>query len=370
MVLGRDEILSKMESNDIIIEPFSEENITPNGYDISISSEAYKMVSINRPVNPMNRSTLDSFLSKVKINGELVLKPFEPVSIPSKEKIGLSPSLMTELHGRSSLGQSGVFVHLNSGIIDSGFGYEKPQRVIFTLMSCNPNPVVIHPGQRVGQLLFHNVETSSGKSTPYSDYETDPIPNYHDLLSDLDAERSVIGITGLPGAGKSEVADICARLLNGKIYSMGEVVRKETENRGMKPTSKNIRNISIKLREEHGKDVIAKLLIDKLKKRDHGRPQIIEGIRSPDEIERLRDHFSDQLIMLGIHSPYDTRLKRIKSRKRSDDTPTSEFLSKRDQKEANFGVQEAITKSDYIITNDGSLSELEREVEKALARTL
>lgn len=371
MPLSRSRIQSRIEAGEIIIDPFSENNLTPNGYDLSLSSQVYTMEDIGRDINPLNRSSLQGYLhEKDGSTGEIVLEPFEPVSILSEEKIGIDPSLMVSIEGRSSMGKLGVFTHFNAGIVDSGFGFESPQRIVFTLMSCNPNPVVLHPGQSVAQLLFHQINDPPEGSTRYSDYNTSVYPGFDDIVGDLIGNKIFIGITGLAATGKSEVADILSELLDAETHSMGEVVREKTKARNFEPTSENINKVSRVLREEHGPDVIAKRLIDEIENGNGRDFNIIEGIRSPDEIEVLQEKLDGEFAMIGIHSSRETRISRMVNRGRSDDEMGEKALDTRDRKETEFGVREALTMSDHIITNEGSLSDLERDVEQALAKII
>ncbi|PSP72439.1 hypothetical protein BRC86_12420 [Halobacteriales archaeon QS_3_64_16] len=370
MPLGRNQILKQIKAGDIEIEPFCESHLTPNGYDLSLSSEIYQMNNIDRPVNPLNEETLSDFLTKTKVTGEIELKPFEPISVLSREAIGLDSSLLARIEGRSSLGQIGVFPHMHSGVIDAGFGSQNPQRVIFTLMSCNPNSVIFHPGQSVAQLLFYPIEGPMEEETEYARYDTSPQPGFDEIISNLIEKPLCIGVTGLPAAGKSEVAQILASLLDAETHSLGGVVRKETKRREKDPTSENIRDVSVQLRDEGGDGAVAELLVEELDEDGSDCTRVIEGIRSKEEVNTLREQLSADLIMIAVHSPTETRLQRIGDRARSDDEASKEFLTNRDEKESRFGVREAITSSDYILTNNESMRDLERLVEHTVAKIL
>ncbi|WP_225370663.1 AAA family ATPase [Methanobrevibacter arboriphilus] len=70
----------------------------------------------------------------------------------------------------------------------------------------------------------------------------------------------VVGISGLPGSGKSLVSKI-AKEKNIIVINMGDLVRKEAKKRNA-----DVGETSIKLREEFGEYVLAKLTIEKIKK--------------------------------------------------------------------------------------------------------
>lgn len=369
MPLSSRAIKSKIEKGEISIEPFSEERVTPNGYDLSLSSEVFEMKDISKPINVLNENSVTSFLERKNVNEGIKLKPFKPISVVSKERISIDSSLVAELHGRSSIGKMGIFPHFGSGIIDSGFGMDSPQRVVFTLMSCNPNTIILHPNQPVSQLIFHLSENPIKETTQYSTYSTSVYPEF-DIDEITDGEEITIGITGLAAAGKSEVARLFSDILSADIHSMGSIIRKEAEKRGYKPSGDNLRKVSIQLREDNDEGIIAELLAEKIRQKQGRKRKIIEGIRSTEEVNTLQEQLESHLIMIGVHSSPETRLKRMGERERIDDKANEEYLQKRDEKEANFGVREIMTNSDYMINNEGSLKELERSAENISTRIL
>ena len=71
-------------------------------------------------------------------------------------------------------------------------------------------------------------------------------------------------ITGMPGAGKSTLAE-AARELGIPVVSMGEVIFKETMKRNLPLTPENTSKVAIELRKKFGEDIVAKLTIELIK---------------------------------------------------------------------------------------------------------
>ena len=69
----------------------------------------------------------------------------------------------------------------------------------------------------------------------------------------------IMGISGLPGSGKSLIADMASEK-GDIIVSMGDIVREESEKRG-----EDSKTTAINLRKEHGQYIIAELTIAKIK---------------------------------------------------------------------------------------------------------
>ncbi len=171
-----------------------------------------------------------------------------------------------------------------------------------------------------------------------------------------------MGISGLPGSGKSLVSDI-ASSRGAIIVSMGDIIREEAKKRG-ESTKETARN----LRAEHGEYIVSELTIKKIKQlQEEGVENsiIVEGIRSPREVDMFKENF-DNFIILSIFANPTLRFERLLNRMREDDsTEYSEFKS-RDQMELDFGIGDVISLSDKIIINESDLESYRNEIEEFL----
>jgi dephospho-CoA kinase len=175
----------------------------------------------------------------------------------------------------------------------------------------------------------------------------------------------VIGITGMPGSGKGIVAGV-ARNLGFQVIRMGDVIREEAQIRDA-----NVGETAIELRKECGKFIVAERCVDKIESLSSNKLDlfIIEGIRSPFEVEYFRKHFSDFKV-LSINSSPETRFRRLQKRNRADDfTVKSEFL-RRDERELKFGIGEVIATADYTIVNEGSTKRLKNIIRSIITNEM
>ena len=81
---------------------------------------------------------------------------------------------------------------------------------------------------------------------------------------------------------------------------------------------------------------------------------IVEGIRSPDEVDMFKENF-DNFIILSIFANPNLRFKRLQNRMREDDSKDYNEFKKRDQMELDFGIGSVISLSDKIIINESDL---------------
>jgi dephospho-CoA kinase len=169
--------------------------------------------------------------------------------------------------------------------------------------------------------------------------------------------KILIGIVGLPASGKSTAIEAVKDL--GTIIIMGDVIREETKKRSLEPTPINIGKIAKKLREEFGKGIIAQRCLEKIQDLDD-KVILIDGIRSEEEVELFRDHYT--LYIIAIICSNSERFDRIRSRGRSDDTIDMDQIKERDMRELEFGIGNVIEHANYTIPNTANIESLIKRV--------
>lgn len=155
-------------------------------------------------------------------------------------------------------------------------------------------------------------------------------------------------VTGMPGAGKSLIAE-AAKRLNIPVICMGDIVREKAKERGLPITPEVLNKIATELREKYGADVIAKLTLEKVSKLNQ-KVVLIDGVRSWSEVQYFKNKCKD-IVIVAIHAPPQERFKRLLSRGRKDDPKTFEEFVKRDERELKMGIGNVIALADYMIVN-------------------
>ncbi|HJJ48470.1 MAG TPA: AAA family ATPase [Methanocorpusculum sp.] len=169
----------------------------------------------------------------------------------------------------------------------------------------------------------------------------------------------VIGIVGYPASGKGEVSAIAEK--NGvPVVVMGDMIRRAVRKSGLELTDENIGKQARALRAELGMDAVAILTareIDKIQ----AAAVIIDGIRGDAEVKYFKSVFCD-FTLLHIDACFETRLSRMQTRGRSDDTKTPDTLRARDEREESFGLARAIDMADAKIVNESTRESFEEKV--------
>ncbi|MCF2141293.1 MAG: AAA family ATPase [Candidatus Lokiarchaeota archaeon] len=167
--------------------------------------------------------------------------------------------------------------------------------------------------------------------------------------------KTLWGIVGLPGSGKSQAISFGKQF--APVIVMGDVIREETLRRGLEINPENLGKIARELRKNEGKAAIARRCAEKIEQ-IQSPIIIIDGIRSMFEVDFFRERYN--LILIALSVSEKIRYERLRSRNRADDSQEMQIIRQRDERELSFGLGDVIDNAYYIIDNNGSLLDLER----------
>lgn len=175
---------------------------------------------------------------------------------------------------------------------------------------------------------------------------------------------SVIGIVGLQASGKTLVASHLIDLGASRVR-MGDVVWREVENRKLEVNEKNVANVAKELREKEGMGAIAERCIPIIKKKGKkSETVVVDGLRGGAEVEVFRNEFGESFFLISVEAPDKLRYDRIKRRGREDDIEDFESFKEKDERELDWGMEEAMESADFTIINNGSVRDLKIKVSK------
>ncbi len=170
----------------------------------------------------------------------------------------------------------------------------------------------------------------------------------------------VLAFVGAPAAGKSEAASIAVELCI-PVVTMGDEIRKELKERGMPLNDENAGRVATELREREGMDAIAKRCIQRIQEIDTG-VVLVDGIRGIAEVERFKEEFGDDFLLVCIEAPLDVRYERIKSRGRGDDLLSLEEFKRREERENSWGMDAAMEIASRVLKNENSLEQFKADI--------
>ena len=144
MILSGDEIRKNLGSN-ISIDPFREEQLNPNSYNLTLHDEVMTYEEVVLDMRKPNR------VRRMRIPEQgLVLSPNQLYLGRTVEKTE-THNLVPMIEGRSSIGRLGLFVNVTAGFGDVGFeGY-------WTLEMFSVQPVRVYPAIPICQIMYHEI---------------------------------------------------------------------------------------------------------------------------------------------------------------------------------------------------------------------
>ena len=181
MILSDQKIYDEVNNGNITIEPFNEDQLNPNSYDVRLDDvlKYYGKNNVYKPNDIIDLKEESNNTSEIKINKNGTKLKNKILYLGSTvEKVG-SNEYVPILEGKSSLARSGVTIHQTGGFGDLGFiGH-------WTLEISCIHPVVMYPNIPIGQICFMEAheakELYSEKSnSKYINQSDEPVESkYH-----------------------------------------------------------------------------------------------------------------------------------------------------------------------------------------------
>lgn len=188
--------------------------------------------------------------------------------------------------------------------------------------------------------------------------ESEQRQQYRRIAEEIEDQRgnyvgtTAVALCGLPGAGKSHVADLLGEVYDAPVVSMGDAIRAHLpdEARG---SSEALGEFAAETRADRP-ETIPEWTAD-LARDEQAETVVIDGVRSRVDYEVLNEEF-ENFYLIHVDAPFYIRLHRIKTRNREGEgtfTPVS--LAERDERELydlGFAELMAVVETDARLDND------------------
>lgn len=171
------------------------------------------------------------------------------------------------------------------------------------------------------------------------------------------------GVMGRMGAGKDAVTDYLQEL-GWQEIGMGDIIRGIADERGIEPARDNLDKIQNEYAEKYGKGFLGKMVCDKIKDSEYENI-VVNGLRRPEDVYEMEKEY--EVLFIGVDADQVIRFDRMSKRGRVGDPETyDDFLKMDDNQNKIFGMDEAFEKTDVVIYNNRTLSDLRKKVDKLL----
>jgi len=178
----------------------------------------------------------------------------------------------------------------------------------------------------------------------------------------------IIGITGTLGAGKGTIVDYLVSRKGFAHYSVRAYIAEEIVRRGMEVNRDSMVVVANDLRRQHSPSYITDELYFMAIKA--GKDAVIESIRTPGEVISLRK--KGNFVLFAVDAPPEVRYERIRQRNSETDHISFETFLMNEKREMESddpftqNIARCIKQADFTFTNDGTIEELNEQVESVL----
>lgn len=169
-ILTSEEILREIREGHIVIDPFTEDMVSPGSVDLSLGNTFRTFIKLHDIYNVTDEADFNDITQLKEIrNGErFVLMPGETVLGITRERISLPPYLCGWLEGRSRFARLGLMVHITAGFMQPGINNQQ----VLEISNVSPAPLGLLPGTRICQFIFEKTVGEARYKGRFSDQRT------------------------------------------------------------------------------------------------------------------------------------------------------------------------------------------------------
>lgn len=152
-----DNSIRKLVKEQSIIEPFNEENLQSESYDVTIGEKITVMKKEIHCIDLLNQSSIDTIYDEINLDKSgYVISPKEYLLISLKEKITVPEGITAHIRNKTR------FVRLGLLIADQHCNSTYSGHLRLGVFNATDYPIKIYPGLSIAQIIF---ETLDGKPT-------------------------------------------------------------------------------------------------------------------------------------------------------------------------------------------------------------
>jgi dephospho-CoA kinase len=168
--------------------------------------------------------------------------------------------------------------------------------------------------------------------------------------------RTVVGVCGYSGAGKSTFCREMARRFGLPALSTGEVVRRQVVARGRQLTPADVARVSDEIRAETGGRFVLVLAADLAAAFARAPAVLVDCLREESDLLALRE-LADRVALVAVTATDEVRAARSLGRDRPGDPTSQAGLLALDDTDRRLGVEQLLAAADYAVANDGELAD-------------
>jgi dCTP deaminase len=170
-ILTHDEIIRRVRSGEIGVDPFDEQFVGPASIDLHLASQFRVFKRVREIFHVTEEAAYEDVSEVIEVGDSdyFVLMPGETCHGLTSERISLPPDLCGWLQGRSRFARLGLMVHITAAFIQPGVDNHQALEI----NNAGPMPLALRPGIALCQFMF---QTCIGSARYEGRYRTQTAP--------------------------------------------------------------------------------------------------------------------------------------------------------------------------------------------------
>ncbi len=153
-VLTRDAILKEIETQRLVIEPFSLDQVGVASIDLTLGDEIRVIDPGRGAIEIRHDSDYREHTRVVSLSNSFLLESGAAILGITRERVSLPPDLCGFLEGRSRFARLGLMIHVTSALVQPGVSNHQ----VLEMGNVSGHPLRIHAGVRLCQLVLMRTE--------------------------------------------------------------------------------------------------------------------------------------------------------------------------------------------------------------------
>ncbi len=179
--------------------------------------------------------------------------------------------------------------------------------------------------------------------------------------------KIIIGVAGEVASGKDTVGKYIAEKYQAQALRFSQVLRDILDRMNLEQSQENMGKLSMYLRKAFGEDILSKGLVTQAEK-SQSELVIVDGVRRLPDIIQMEA--SEQFYFIYVEASPEKRYERLIMRHNNTDDAgkTMAQFEKDALLEAESQIRDLKEHADFVINNDGTLEELQRQIDDIITQ--
>ena len=179
--------------------------------------------------------------------------------------------------------------------------------------------------------------------------------------------KIIIGVAGEVASGKDTVGKYIAEKYQALPLRFSQLLRDILDRMNLEQNQENMGRLSMHLRKAFGEDILSKGLVAEAVKSEN-ELVVADGVRRLPDIINMQ--VQEGFYFIYVEASPKTRYERLIGRhQNTDDTTKTEAQFEKDAlSEAESQIRDLKAQADFVINNDGTLEELQRQIDEIVAK--